>query len=63
MRDMILHPGWRPDDFTRLRDDSLNALKISLRGNNDEELGKEVLYAGSSRGTLTRQKTSGPSPR
>ena len=44
MRDMILHPGWRPDDFTRLRDDSLNALKISLRGNNDEELGKEVLY-------------------
>lgn len=44
MRDMILHPGWREDDFTRLRDDSVNALKVSLRGNNDEELGKEELY-------------------
>jgi zinc protease len=44
MRDMILNPGWRADDFTRLRDDSLNALRVSLRGNNDEELGKEELY-------------------
>ncbi len=44
MRDMILHPGWRPDDFERVRDDSVNALKVSLRGNNDEELGKEELY-------------------
>ena len=44
MRDMILHPGWRTDDFERVRDDSLNALKVSLRGNNDEELGKEELY-------------------
>jgi zinc protease len=44
MRDMILHPGWRPDDFSRVRDDSVNALKVSLRGNNDEELGKEELY-------------------
>src|SRR5439155_9334555 len=45
MRDMILSPGWRNDDFTRLRDDALNALKVSLRGNNDEELGKEQLYS------------------
>jgi zinc protease len=44
MRDMILHPGWRPDDFERVRDDSVNALKVSLRGNNDEELAKEELY-------------------
>jgi zinc protease len=44
MRDMILHPGWRPDDFERVRDDSINALKVSLRGNNDEELAKEELY-------------------
>src|SRR5580700_2820755 len=41
MRDIILHPGWRADDFERVRDDSINALRISLRGNNDEELGKE----------------------
>jgi len=44
MRDMILHPGWRADDFKRVRDDSINALRVSLRGNNDEELGKEELY-------------------
>jgi zinc protease len=44
MRDMILNPGWRKDDFERVRDDSINALKVSLRGNNDEELGKEALY-------------------
>lgn len=44
MRDMILHPGWRSDDFERVRDDSVNALRVSLRGNNDEELGKEELY-------------------
>jgi zinc protease len=44
MREMILQPGWRPDDFARVRDDSVNALRVSLRGNNDEELGKEVLY-------------------
>jgi len=45
MRDMILNPGWRADDFTRVRDDTLNTLKVSLRGNNDEELGKEELYS------------------
>jgi zinc protease len=44
MRDIILHPGWRTDDFERVRDDSINALRVSLRGNNDEELGKEELY-------------------
>jgi zinc protease len=44
MRDMVLHPGWRADDFTRIRDNQVNALRVSLRGNNDEELGKEVLY-------------------
>jgi zinc protease len=44
MREMILHPGWRPDDFERVRDNSVNALRVSLRGNNDEELAKEELY-------------------
>jgi zinc protease len=45
LRDMILHPGWRADDFQRVRDDTVNALRVSLRGNNDEELGKEELYS------------------
>ena len=43
-RAMLLDPGWRADDFERLRDDAVNFLRVSLRGNNDEELGKEVLY-------------------
>jgi zinc protease len=44
LRDMVLDPGFRQEDFTRLRDDALNFLKISLRESNDEELGKEYLY-------------------
>jgi zinc protease len=43
-RAMLLEPGWRQEDFERLRDDAVNFLRVSLRGNNDEELGKEVLY-------------------
>jgi zinc protease len=44
LRDMVLDPGFRQEDFTRLRDDALNFLRISLRESNDEELGKEYLY-------------------
>ncbi len=44
LKDMLLDPGFRPDDFTRLRDDAVNFLKVSLREGNDEELGKEYLY-------------------
>lgn len=43
-RGMLLEPGWRQEDLNRLRDDAINFLRVSLRGNNDEELGKEVLY-------------------
>ncbi len=43
-RSMLLEPGWREEDLTRLRDDAVNFLRVTLRGNNDEELGKEVLY-------------------
>lgn len=43
-RQMLLEPGWREDDLRRNRDDMINHLRITLRGNNDEELGKEVLY-------------------
>src|SRR5437773_2385580 len=44
IREMLLDPGFREDDFTRLKEDAINYLKTSLRGGNDEELGKEVLY-------------------
>lgn len=41
---MLLDPGFRDDDFARLRTDAVNFLKVSLRQSNDEELGKEYLY-------------------
>src|SRR6266568_3039193 len=44
IRGMLIDPGFREDDFTRLKEDAINYLKTSLRGGNDEELGKEVLY-------------------
>jgi zinc protease len=44
IREMLLDPGFRDDDFKRLKEDAINYLKTSLRGGNDEELGKEVLY-------------------
>ncbi|MGH9657050.1 MAG: M16 family metallopeptidase, partial [Bryobacteraceae bacterium] len=44
VRAMILEPGWRDDDFRRVRDDAVNFLRVTLRANNDEELAKEALY-------------------
>jgi len=41
---MLLEPGFREEDFSRLKKDSIDFLKTSLRENNDEELGKERLY-------------------
>jgi zinc protease len=41
---MLLDPGFREDDFSRLKTDAINYLKTSLRESNDEELGKEYLY-------------------
>ncbi|MBT8132503.1 MAG: insulinase family protein, partial [Gammaproteobacteria bacterium] len=40
----LLTPGWREQDFSRLRTQLINGVRTSLVGNNDEELGKEVLY-------------------
>jgi zinc protease len=44
IRDMLLDPGFREDDFARLKTNAVNFLKVSLREGNDEELGKEYLY-------------------
>lgn len=44
IKQMLLDPGFREDDFTRLKQDAINFLKTSLREGNDEELGKERLY-------------------
>jgi zinc protease len=48
---MLLSPGFRAEDFGRLKDNQLNALKQDLRSNNDEELAKERLQANLFRGT------------
>jgi zinc protease len=39
----LLDPGFRQEDFDRLKDQQKNALVEDLRGNNEEELGKERL--------------------
>lgn len=44
LRSMLLDPGWREDDFRRIKDETMNFLRIQLRSNNEEELGKEFLY-------------------
>jgi len=39
----LTSPGFRDDDFDRLKDQQLNELTQDLRSNNEEELGKERL--------------------
>lgn len=40
----LLNPAWDEADFRRVKTNLINAIKVNLRQNNDEELGKEVLY-------------------
>jgi zinc protease len=44
LTDAILHPGFREEDFVRIRTDLRNGIEKSLRYSNDEELGKAALY-------------------
>ena len=43
--DQLLNPGWREDDFKRLKKELIDSIKSGLKASNDEELGKEVLYS------------------
>jgi zinc protease len=43
-REMLLEPGFKEADFARVKQQQLTALRVQLRGNNDEELAKEKLY-------------------
>jgi zinc protease len=45
VRGQLLNPGWREQDFRRVKTQLINSIRTSLVGNNDEELGKEVLYS------------------
>jgi zinc protease len=47
----LVEPGFRQEDFDRLRTNQLNALTIDLRSNNEEELGKEWLQSRIFEGT------------
>jgi len=42
--EQLLQPGWREEDFKRVKDQLVNQIENSLKASNDEELGKEVLY-------------------
>jgi zinc protease len=50
LSDQILNPRFAEDDFTRNRQDAIDYLTKTLRGNDDENLGKQamasVLFAG-----------------
>ena len=50
LRAQLLEPGWREDDFARIKDEAINNIKVGLR-NNDEEMAKEVLYQNIYAGT------------
>ena len=43
-REVLLEPGWNAQDLDRVKGNTRTFLDIELRRNNDEELGKEVLY-------------------
>jgi zinc protease len=48
---MLLSPGFREEDFRRVKDAQKNALTVDLRDNNEEELGKERLQTNVFAGT------------
>jgi len=55
----LLTPGFREDDFARLKERQRNALILDLRANNEEELGKERLQTNIFRGTPYGHTTLG----
>jgi zinc protease len=59
VREMLLEPGFREEDFTRLKQDAINFLKVNLREGNDEELGKERLYNLIYKGTAYENHSTG----
>ncbi len=40
----LLTPAWDEEDFKRVKSNLVNRVRVDLKDNNDEELGKEVLY-------------------
>ncbi|MEH6437655.1 M16 family metallopeptidase [Massilia sp. DD77] len=48
---LLVDPGFREEDFRRLKDAQRNALVLDLKANNEEEFGKERLQANIFAGT------------
>ena len=57
--DQLLNPGWREDDFKRLKKELIDGIKSGLKASNDEELGKEVLYSALYQGHVYENYNSG----
>jgi zinc protease len=55
----LVSPGWREEDFTRVKAQAKTALVQGLRTNNEEELGKEALQAALFAGTGYGHPTQG----
>lgn len=55
----LTDPGFREDDFKRLKESQINALTQDLRASNDEELGKERLQQNIFAGTPYGHPTLG----
>ena len=51
LRSTLLDPGWRQEDFERVKKNAINLLQVNLRSNNDEELVKEALEEDIFKGT------------
>lgn len=43
--EMILEPRYDPQDFERIKTNQVNSIAKTLRGSDDEELGKQTLYS------------------
>jgi zinc protease len=50
-KEALLEPGFKEEDFTRVKNDVLNYVQTTLRYSQDEELGKETLYESIFAGT------------
>ena len=57
--DQLLNPGWREDDFKRVKKELIDGIKSGLKSSNDEELGKEVLYSELYQGHVYENFNSG----
>ena len=59
MHEMLWSPGFREDDFARIKADTVSYLDTALRRSDDEELGKQVIYDEVFHGTRYGHPNSG----